>query len=250
MGDIEAAVDAADAALSLFQRLLGPDHQRTILVQSNLAAMQSTSGDHEAAARQHRALLEHGRRLFGPSHPAVARSLNMLASELLFLGRQDEAGPLLEEALNIQRAPGARPEDRMVSLRLLGDVRAATGRPHDALAAYREALDILSRTVGREHSDYAVVTSRLAAAHESLGDVDVAARSYREAAQLAVRAFPPGHATMVEIRLLLVRFLQRSGSSEAAAAELDAIEGALEAAGVPAAGPVWQRVHRARDADG
>ncbi|MGH7555500.1 MAG: protein kinase domain-containing protein, partial [Longimicrobiales bacterium] len=160
-GEIAGGVREGRAALDLFRRVLGPDHQRTITVQANLAAMQGGEGDHEGAAREHRDILERRKRLFGARHPTVAASLTLLANDLMRLGRDAEAEPLLVEALAILRsAQGARPIDVAATLRVLGDIKARGGRNLEALRDFRAGLTTLRRTTGERHAEGVVLLSR------------------------------------------------------------------------------------------
>jgi hypothetical protein len=92
------------AARPVFERTLGPDHQRTLTVFFNLAAMRSRQVDRAAAVDAHRELLGRRRRLFGATHPSVAQSMVMIANELRASSGYDAGIALLDSAPAMQRA--------------------------------------------------------------------------------------------------------------------------------------------------
>jgi tetratricopeptide (TPR) repeat protein len=78
----------------------------------NLAGAQIDMGDLEGAAKSEREVLATRRRIWGPSHPDTAYSLNNLGWIYLELGRWQDAEPLLRENLEVIRkaeiVPGVR----------------------------------------------------------------------------------------------------------------------------------------------
>src|SRR5690606_3968206 len=167
LGDVGGAVRFADSALALFNASLGPDHQRTITVLSNLAAFESMSGDHRTGASRHRQLLVQGLRLFGDRHPAVAHSMASLANELRFIREFDEAERLAREALRLRiELFGESHEDVGISRRVLGDILLSTRRAEAALEQYESAYAILQAAFGPAHREVSLLRERIALARQ------------------------------------------------------------------------------------
>jgi tetratricopeptide (TPR) repeat protein len=245
-GDLDGAVEMAKSALATFTRAIGPDHQRTTIVQNNLAAFQSQLGDHAGSARQHRDLVAKRARLFGPRNAMVAFSMSMLANELIQLDSIAAAERLLLQSIDIQREAHAPPAQMATTLRVYGDLKHRAGDQRAALTHYADALSITRSVLGPTHRDVAVLLSKSGAAYESLGDTVRAESSYREAAAAAVAA--KGWKRAVEVRLTLADLLGRAHRRDAALAELAAVDTILSANDVKGADSLRMVVQRARSA--
>jgi eukaryotic-like serine/threonine-protein kinase len=213
---LDSAIATARAALGIFRRVLGEDHQRTTVVQTNLAAMQSAKGDHAGALEQHREVLARRRRLFGARHPAVAQSIRSVAAELFAMGRQQEAEARLLEAMEIHRSVDGPARDSATTLSLLGDLRAAT-RPAEALADYRSALATTRQVYGDVHESVRSLLARMAVLYEKVGQLDEAERALRDGVRAAGTG--PGNRSL-DMRLRVVELFQRRGDTASARAEL------------------------------
>ena len=89
-------------------------------------------------------------------------TLSLLAMELYFQGKYDEAEPLYREALEVQRETlGSRHQN---TLKAKGDV--ATAEP-----LLREALEVKRETLGSRHPSTLVSISHLSALLEAKGDL-------------------------------------------------------------------------------
>ncbi len=247
LGDFDSAIRTNEEALALLRSIVGPDHQRTMIAETNLAALHTVRGDHESAARLHRDLLERRRRQFGPRHASVAVSATMLANALVSLGGNEEAERLLEEAVAIQReASGVRREDLAATLRVLGGVQTRLGRHEAALARFAEGLEIMRVLVGDTHEEIATLLVYSAAARDQLGQSARADADFREATRVADASLGDTHRSTLTMRLMHVEFLIRQRRHAEAGAALDAVDRALEQAGLSTDDPLRERARRAR----
>lgn len=104
LGEVFTAVAAFDEALDWLERahelqvrLLGPDHDNTLLTEQRLAFLYWARGPVESAELIQRRVLEARLRVDGRGHPATLAAASQLASILSRLHRLDEALGLVED---------------------------------------------------------------------------------------------------------------------------------------------------------
>lgn len=244
--DIAGAVKMGQEALAAFVKALGPDHQRTTIVQNNLAAMQSQLGDHTGAAQQHRDLVAKRTRISGPRDASVAYSMTMLANELVLMDSVPLAESMLNDALAIQTEAHAPPAQVEATMRVLGDAYERSGRHALALSRYAEALALTRTALGPTHRDIPMLLARSAKAYEGLGDGVNAARFYHDAIDAATTAKAGKRA--LGYRLALIEMLARQGNRDPGLAELGAVDLALSGTAIPADDSLRTVARRARSA--
>ncbi|MFL6290823.1 MAG: tetratricopeptide repeat protein [Thermoanaerobaculia bacterium] len=149
----EPATRLRREALALRRQALGGDHPdlATSLVElGNSLATQGRFGEAEGLIRQ---ALDMRLRLFEEGHPAVVDATARLADLKLQSGQYAEAGSLYRDALARQAASGSfPPQDRgqiLVSLAMLYDLE---GRKEGVLELYDEALPLLRKGLGPDHT--------------------------------------------------------------------------------------------------
>ncbi|MFC4627676.1 tetratricopeptide repeat protein [Promicromonospora alba] len=160
VGEIEVA---QRASLEIYRRLAEGDpvqyEPQVAAVLGNFEAL-TESGRPEDALPANAEAVAIRRRLAAarPEHLGeLAWSLGQLGTTLEALGRYEEAGVVLVEALELQRrlakenARGTRP-DLAGALSALGALYSTTGRADESLRLEREALEI-RRDLAREHPD-------------------------------------------------------------------------------------------------
>jgi tetratricopeptide (TPR) repeat protein len=229
-GQVDAAIAMADSSLQLFKRALGEDHQRTTIVQSNLAAFQAAKGDYDGAVKQYRDILERRRRLLGPRHGSIPASLNRVAITLKDGGHFAEAETTLEESLTLMRSGDFPTRDLAHALRVLGDLKARSGRNAEALADMRSSLALMRQIFGDANEYVLYLFVRIAAVSESAGNPAEAEFAQREAARVAALLHGETHAVAHEMKLRVVELLGRQGRSGEARIELARFEVALKPA--------------------
>ena len=148
----------------------------------NLAGAQIDMGDLEGAAKSEQEVLSTRRRIWGPSHPDTAYSLNNLGWIYLELGRWQDAEPLLRENLEVIRkaeiVPGVRYANALGNW---GRVLQQKGDLSGASQAFEEAQRVLA-SAGK--SDTWIAAKVLI--YQALIDLDRGRNE--DALQLATRA--------------------------------------------------------------
>jgi serine/threonine protein kinase len=145
--------------------------------------------------------------------PEVAsRLLQTIAEILSDHGRGDQAQPLAERALAIERRlhPGNH-IDIAASLRTLGYVLANAGRPEAALPLQTEALAMLRELFPGDHDDVSTALNNLATTFESIGRYAEAEPLLREALAMTERLNGKDHPDVAGTMTSLAAALEALG---------------------------------------
>ena len=140
--------------LAAFQRLVGADHENTLMVALNLGSTLRNQGKNSEAEAVLRDTLPRMQRVLGPEHEHTLRTARALAECLQDQQKYDEAEPLLRDTLAIQqRVHGDGHLDTLETCRNLATLLTNTRRYSDAEELSRGALAQARRTLGPEHPD-------------------------------------------------------------------------------------------------
>jgi eukaryotic-like serine/threonine-protein kinase len=141
-------------------------------------------GDYHGAARVFRAELEILRREVGNDHPDVARSLHMLAAQLMNTDLEG-AETVLREAITIsQRVMGPEHPSLVASMNNLGIVLRDRRDYEGSERVLQEVLVIQHRALGPEHPQSVPILGNLGRTLRAKGDHDRAERYFEEALAL------------------------------------------------------------------
>ncbi len=195
------ALRLAEEALAVEETLYGPDSPE---VHETLLLVGDVTSDPDSARALLRRHLELSHALYGERHPAVATSLERLAQVEGRAGNLEESVRLFEQAVEILREhPGA---DSAYSRHLawalgrLAENQLGFGRPAAAVAAGREAYEIMRATHGSDHSETAIHGVKLAGALRMAGEVAEARRIYEVSLPTMDEEFGPAHTTTMHSR--------------------------------------------------
>ncbi len=144
-------------------------------------------------------------KLFGPSHPAVARSLQNLSGMVAARGDRREARELAKRALAIKTETlGADHVELATTLSQLADFDERDGKLREALAGYQRALVLREKASGASSTHLVFSLTTVAEVSEALGLYAEAAVAYRRLAQVgdkdATRQRAARRALLAEVR--------------------------------------------------
>jgi tetratricopeptide (TPR) repeat protein len=181
-GNYPLAGTALTEALSIQERILGPEDPEVAADLNNLATLYQTLGRYGEAEPLFKRALAISEKTLGPEHPDVAVQLSNLAMLYRDQERYAEAEPLAKRAVMItEKTLG--PDDPEVATRLnnLAVIYRYERRPAEAEPLFKRSLAIGDKTLGPEHPDIAMRMSNLAMLYRDLD-------RYAEAEALAKRA--------------------------------------------------------------
>jgi tetratricopeptide (TPR) repeat protein len=219
-GDYPLAGGALTEALSIQERMLGPEHPDVAAGLNNLASMYQAQGRYAEAEPLFKRALAIGDKVLGPEHPDNAVRLSNLAMLFRDQKRYAEAEPLAERALAIsEKALG--PEDPEVATRAnnLAVVYRYRGRHDEAEPLFKRALAIGDKALGPEHPEVATWLSNLAMLYRDLDRYAEAEPLARRALEIDEKVLGPEHPE-VAVRLNVLALLYKDQGREAEAEPL------------------------------
>ena len=154
---------------------------------------------------------------FGPNHPDVAVSLNILAMLYHDQGRNADAEPLYERALAIrEKALGLNHLDVAQSLNNLALCYDGQGRYAEAEPLYQRALAINEKALGADHPAVATSLNNLAALYEHQGRYPEAESLYKRSLTIREKAFGADHLDVaLSLNNLALHFLKQGRYADA-----------------------------------
>lgn len=191
---------AAEQSLAEYLASVGRFHPRVAELESLLGQMYAENNQHAKAREHHEASLEIRRRLFGPEHPEVARSLNNYALSEQYAGDNDSAIEHFRQALAIF-APAYGPDHlRVATLRLnLASAQiqghcqsdlSASSKLHEEIVTSRQLLE---RAIGAKHPRMGNAWMMEAEAHRRRGEYREAKAAIDEALEIFRESVGPTH---------------------------------------------------------
>jgi tetratricopeptide (TPR) repeat protein/CHAT domain-containing protein len=130
-------------------------------------------------------VLDRTRHLVGNEHPAVATSLNNLATFYKEQGYYDKAEPLYMQALNLrQHLLGNEHPDVALTLNNLGALYYEQGRYSKAEPLLKQSLNLARRLLGDKHPDVVLTLNNLATLYWAQGRYTEAELLYKQVLEL------------------------------------------------------------------
>jgi tetratricopeptide (TPR) repeat protein len=188
------ALPLYERALSIGEKMLGPEHPFVAATLNNLAALCKSMGNYTKALHLYERARIINEKELGPEHPDVATTLHNLAGLYESMGNYTEALLLNERALII-REKVLGPEHPFVATTLnnLAALYKSMGNYTKALPLYELALDISEKVLGLEHPDVATTLNNLAVLYQSMGNYTEALPLYERALSISEKVLGPEH---------------------------------------------------------
>ena len=217
LGDYAGARPLYEWALTIRERVLGPDHPDVAKSLHNLATLYHVQERYREAEPLFQRALAIGKQTLGPDHPNVAQSLHNLATLYQAQGRNDAAEPLFQRALAI-REQGLGPDhpDVAQSLHNLANLHLAQRRYDAAEPLYQRALTIMEQALGPAHPNTATSLNGLANLYSAQGRNDAAEPLYQRALAIREQTLGPDHPDVAQSLTNLAECYQAQGRYDAA----------------------------------
>jgi eukaryotic-like serine/threonine-protein kinase len=208
--------------LEILREHAGRDHPETSTALNNLGSVVQDLGRLEEAEELYREALDIRRARLPSPHPATAVSVNNLGT--LLIQKEDFQGAerLFREGLELRRGlyGDEHPAIGLGMTNLAAAVQELPGRRAEAEELYREARDVLVRTLGAGHPTVADLEGNLGRLHHEAGDHERALALYEVALATRRATLDPGHPLVAGTLSDMGRCLTELGRHEAAEVHL------------------------------
>ncbi|HEY9714627.1 MAG TPA: serine/threonine-protein kinase, partial [Chroococcales cyanobacterium] len=224
LGNIEDKLGHLDEANSLLQHALdqrkalfgaeSPEVAESLVALSQLRADQARFPEAEQFARQ---AIEMDTKLLPTSHPARARAVSQLGLVLEDRGSYDQAIPVLEQAVQLQSAPGGVEADLSASLTELANCHYYSGHYETSDKLNHRVLEIDRQIYGGRHPQVANDLINLGAIQLDEGHYDQAEKYDRQALDILQSFYGKDNTETASAMTLLGRALVTDGKYSDAA---------------------------------
>jgi len=182
-GHIQEAIAREEQALSIRERVFGPEDIYTAPILHNLANFYSQFGSYEKALQLNERALKIKEKNLGMDDRDLNSTLNNIGRLYSQLGSYEKALPMFERALQINGKNGAsEAPDTAATLQNLALLYSNFGYYEKALPLYERALEIKEKSLGSEHPRTAACLNDLGVLYYEMG-------SYNKALPLYERSF-------------------------------------------------------------
>ena len=213
LGEYSKALEYCDEALELNKKNHGSEHPHVAMVLSNLGDIYVELGKPSKAIRYYKEALEIENKAYGPEHPHVATSLNNLGVAYNRLGKHATAISYYKKSLAIHKKIHGPEHTRIATdLNNLGIACNELERHTKAIKYFEEALTIRKKMYSPDHPSVAdilnnlgTVYARLAedgelASYGELGNHTKAVKCYKEALNIYIKNYGPGHPSVERVQ--------------------------------------------------
>ena len=186
------------------ERVLGPDHPRTLTARGDLAASYwsawsaGRTGKAIAILEQVAADTE---RVLGPDHPDTFTARANVAGSYQSAGRTGEAIAILEQvAADTERVLGPDHPDTLTARNNLASSYWSAGRTGEAIAIQERVAADRERVLGPDHPDTLTARANLASSYRSAGRTGEAIAILEQVAADTERVLGPDHSRTLAAR--------------------------------------------------
>ena len=216
-GSYAAARDLQRRVVEARERVLGPEHPRTLTTRHELARWIGEAGDPAAARDQDAALLPAYERVLGPEHPDTLGTRGNLAR---WIGEAGDAAAARDQYAALlpvfERVLGPEHPNTLTTRH---ELAAWTGEAGDAARArdqYATLLPVFERVLGPEHPDTLAARGNLARWTAGAGDAVGARDQYAALLPVFERVLGPEHPDTLAARASLASWTGEAGDAAAA----------------------------------
>jgi len=214
----EQAEPLLQGALTIREKLLGPDHPDLATSLNNLALFYEKQGKYAQAEAFFQRTLALREKALGPDHADVAAILNNLAMIYRDQGKHTRAEMLFQRALAIRKKLlGPDHPDVATVLNNLATLYRMQGKYAQAETFFQRALEIRQRILGVDHPDVAQSCNALAGLYRAQGKYAQAEPLYQQALAIDEQVPGPGRpdlATTLNNLALLYQTLGKYAQAE------------------------------------
>ena len=216
-GSYAAARDLQRRVLDARERILGSEHDRTLITRHRLARWTGEAGDPAAARDLFAELLPLLERVCGPEHDRTMMTQHELARWTGEAGDPAAARDLFAALLPVlERVSGPEQPDTLTARANLASWTQLAGDAAAARDQYAELLPVLEQVLGPDHPDTLTARQELARLTGEVGDPAAARDLFAALLPVRERVSGPEHPRTLTARHNLAAWTGRAGDAAAA----------------------------------
>jgi len=217
LGKFDQADSLLHSALERRKTLFGPDSTEVAESLVALGQLRSDQAQYDDAEKFTRQGVEMTRRHLPPTHPRLGRALYALGEVLVNEGKYDQGIQVLDQAVQIQSAPGGVPADLAESLTELANAEFYAGHLDVSNSVNLRVLAMDRQLYGERHPNVAEDLINLGAIQSEWGHYTETERYYRQALDIIQNFYGKDHPETASAMTLLGRSLNSQGRYNEAA---------------------------------
>jgi tetratricopeptide (TPR) repeat protein len=196
-GDANAALSYAQRALTMDEKIHGPDQPEVAVDATSIAQILQAKGDLEGALNYSRRALKIDQTIYGPDRPEfVAIDANNIGTILKAKGELDGALSHTQQAMKIdERVYGPDHPQVAIDANNIGTILKAQGKLDGALSHIQQAMKIDERIYGPDHPQVAIDANNIGQILEAKGDMEGALSYIQRALRILEKSYGPNHPT-------------------------------------------------------
>ncbi len=217
LGKFDQADSLLHSALERRKSIFGQDSTEVAESLVALGQLRSDQAQYDEAEQLVRQGLEMSKRHLPPTHPRVGKALYALGEVLVNQGKYDAGIQVLDEAVQIQSAPGGVTADLAESLTELANAQFYAGHLDTSNSLNLRVLAMDRQLYGERHPNVAEDLINLGAIQTEWGHYPETERYYRQALDIIESFYGKDHPETASVMTLLGRTLNSQGRFNEAA---------------------------------
>jgi class 3 adenylate cyclase/serine/threonine protein kinase len=218
LSDYPKAEEHLRRSLELQKKLLGDDHEATMLTVDALAAALIYEGKLDEAEPLAIVNLQRRTRVLGPEHDQTLASMGRLCWVHQDRGRYEQAADLHREAIEIKkRVLGPEHVETIESMATFADLLEDMGKLDEAELVARQAVEASTKSVGLVDVHTATAMSILASIQQNRGRYDEAEALCRQVLEIKMQIYGAAHSETLVTQNVLALTLERLNRSDESA---------------------------------
>jgi len=211
LGKFDRADSLLRSAVDQRKSLFGADSTEVAESLVALGQLRSDQAQYDEAEQLIRQGLEMTKRHLPPRHPRVGRALYALGEVLVNEGKYDQGIQVLDEAVQIQSAPGGVPADLAETLTELANAQFYAGHLDVSNSLNLRVVAMDRQLYGERHPNVAEDLINLGAIQTEWGNYATTERYYRQALDIIQGFYGKDHPETASVMTLLGRSLNNQG---------------------------------------
>ena len=212
-GDLEGALKYEQRALSIDEKVYGPEHPTVAIFANNIGQILQDKGDLEGALQYEQRALSMDEKVYGPEHPTVAIRANNIGTILKDKGDLEGALKYAQRALSIdEKVYGPEHPNVATIANNIGQILKAKGDLEGALKYEQRALSIDEKVYGPEHPRVAIRANNIGLILKDKGDLEGALKYAQRALTIQEKVYGPEHPNVAIAANNVGQILQAKGA--------------------------------------